>query len=724
MEYNDDRRHFSFAVEGMTCASCARIVERGLKKTDGIEYVSVNLATEKGYVVAAPDFDEETLRRAVESTGYGYSAEAPDEDALEKQFAAAGRNALIAGAVTIPLMVLMLLHMGGVHIPGFIYLEAAAGLYLILGPGRKTLRGASIALAHGHANMDTLVTLGAAAAWLTAPLSLTPLRILSFATIGAMVIAFHLAGRYIEARLKRKASRDVRSILERGAKNARVETSEGIMEVPIESVKIDSVTVVRSGEKIPLDGEIIEGSCAVDESMITGESLPVMKETGEAVTGGTVLSSGFIRVKVSRVGGDTFLARMIKLVEEAQSATVPLQAFADRVSLVFVPAVIILALVSALVWGLAYEQLSPFLTWMSGYLPWVRDDMGALATAVFVFVAALVIACPCSLGLATPMALVAGSGAAARRGIIIKNGEAIGNAHRLSAVLMDKTGTLTLGSPAVEKTSLRDDQFAAAAAVESASVHPLARALVRYAEEKGLDLPEASDIREEAGKGISGTVHGVRWLIGRAEDPSEYRELASTGATVVEVHAGGERAGWISIRDPLKADAADMVARLREMGIQPVMITGDEEATAQAIAAEAGITEVHSRVPPEGKAALVRSYQSGGAVVAMVGDGINDAASLKTADIGIAVGTGTDLSIESADLVLVSDRIERIVDAIIISRKTVRTIKQNLFWAFFYNLIAFPAAAAGLLHPAIAEAAMSFSSINVILNSLRIRRSV
>jgi Cu+-exporting ATPase len=702
MEQKDDQKHFSFAIEGMTCASCARIVERGLKKTGGVQYVSVNLATEKAYVVTDTNTGEDELRKAVEATGYGYASKPPTRDEMEKQFAAAGKNALIAAAVTIP----------------------GAALYLIIGPGRKTLRGAAIALSHGHANMDTLITIGASAAWITGPLSLTSLKILSFATIGAMVIAFHLAGRYIEAKLKRKASRDIRSILERESKNARVETAEGVLEVPIDSIKVDAVALVRSGEKIPLDGEIIDGSCSVDESMITGEPLPVRKEPGEELIGGTILSSGFIHLRITRTGSDTFLARMIKLVEDAQSATVPLQAFADRVSLVFVPSVILFALISALVWGFAYESLSPFLEEASRILPWVRPDMGAPATAIFVFVATMVIACPCALGLATPMALVAGSGAMARRGIILKNGEAIGNARKLSTVLLDKTGTLTIGSPSVQSSSLSDEHLAAVASIESASVHPLAKALVRFAEETGKEFPRAEEVKEEAGSGISGTVNGIRYLIGRAQDAARYEEIASTGATVIEVSTDGEYAGWIAVRDPLKPDAADMIGRLKGMGIRTVMITGDEAATAEAVAAELGIETVHSRVRPEEKAALVRKYQEGGGIAAMVGDGINDAASLKTADIGIAIGTGTDLSIESADIVLVSERIDRIADAIIISRRTVGTIKQNLFWAFFYNLISLPAAAAGLLHPVIAEAAMSFSSINVILNSLRIRRNV
>jgi len=720
----EEKNHFSFAVEGMTCASCARIVERGLKKIEGIEYVSVNLATEKAYVVGNTSINEEILQQAVEKTGYHYSADLPADDVLEQKFKEAGKRALIAGGVTIPLMVLMIFHMSGIHIPGFALIETVAGLYLILGPGKNTLKGASIALTHGHANMDTLVSIGAVAAWLTAPLSLTPLKLLSFGTIGAMVIAFHLAGRYIEAKLKRKASRDIRAILAGEARAARVETGDTIREVPIESVRIDSILVVRGGEKVPLDGEIIEGSCAVDESMITGEPIPVSKQTGEEVIGGTILSSGFIRVRVSKVGADTFLSRMIKLVEDAQSSTVPLQAFADRISLVFVPVVISIALIAAVVWGLAYDSLTPLLVRASQILPWVRPDMGAAATAIFVFVATMVIACPCALGLATPMALVAGSGAAARRGIILKNGEAIGNARSLSTVLLDKTGTLTQGSPSVDSTNLSDTALAAVASIESASVHPLAKAVVSYAEEKKLTLPSASEISEETGRGIAGNCNGSLYHIGRPEDDSRYKELTQTGATVIEVRGNEGILGWIAIRDPLKSDAAGMIARLKELGITPVMLTGDQKHTALAVASELGIDEVRARVKPEEKAAIVREYQGKGEIVAMVGDGINDAASLKTADIGIAIGSGTDLSIESADLVLVSDRLDRIADAITISRKTVRTIRQNLFWAFFYNLIALPAAAAGLLHPAIAEAAMSFSSINVILNSLRIRRSV
>lgn len=720
---NDINIHHSFSVDGMTCASCARIVERSLKKTQGVEYVSVNLATEKAYVVSSPDVGEELIQKAVESSGYRYLREHPDEDKLEERYAKAKKRATHALLVTIPLMVLMLIHMSGRSIPGFTYLEIIAGLYLMLGPGRESFRGAAIALAHKHANMDSLVSIGTATAWLTAPLSLSPLQLVSFGTISTMVISFHLLGRFIEARLKRKASVDIRAIMEGGAKAARVESESGILEVPVESVKVGALVQIRSGEKVPLDGEIIEGSGAADESMISGEPVPVEKKIGEELTGGTILSSGYVRMKVSKTGEDSFLSRMIKLVEDAQASTVPLQALADRISLYFVPTVIIIALLSAVTWFFAYESFVPFLEKASQYIFWVRPDMGASASAIFVFVAVLVIACPCALGLATPMALVAGSGAAAARGILLKNGEAVSTSGKISRLLLDKTGTLTEGFPAVSEAEISDEELRAAAAVEAASVHPLAKAVCSYAEERlgKIDL-KAEDPQELAGSGISGSIKGVLYRIGKPKDPSRYRAQTERGASVIEIERDGEYAGWIALRDPLKQGAKAFIARLKEKEIAPVMLTGDNKQTAEAVAAEIGIEEVRADVLPDQKAAVVREYQQSGAYTAMVGDGINDAAALRTADIGIAMGNGTDLSIESADIVLISESIGRIADALEIGAKTSRTIKQNLFWAFIYNLAALPAAAAALLHPAVAEIAMTFSSINVIANSLRIRR--
>src|SRR6056297_1486509 len=724
-----DQQHHSFSVEGMTCASCARIVERNLNKLDGVDFVSVNLATHKAYVVSEPTVESQNIKQAVEKAGYTYSKDVPGDDVLARQFAASRKKISIALLLTIPLMLVMMLHMIGVHVPYFFALEAIVAGVVLFVPGRSTIKSAFIALRHGHTNMDTLVSVSAFVSWLTAILATAGIQEISFGSISAMIVAFHLGGRYIEARLKHRAAQDVRSLLDVQARNARLRTDAGIEEVPIEAVKPGAHLLVRTGEKIPLDGKIIEGSALVDESMVTGEPVPSPHEQNSQVIGGTIVQQGSITVEVEKVGEDTFLSQMIRLVEEAQSSRIPLQALADRISVYFVPAIIAIALLSGGLWYLLYPQLQPLLQWASQFLFWIYPDPGAPTAGLFVFVTVLVIACPCALGLATPMALIAGSGKAATHGILIKNGEALQNTKTLRYLLMDKTGTITRGRPQVVETSLSKEVLLQVAAIESHSIHPLAAAVVEHA--FGQANPDQANfdktlhiegLEEIAGEGIHGRVAGVEYKIGKPRDPEAYQQLMQQGYTVIEVEASGSIAGWIAITDPIKPEAAEAVKSLHRMGITAVMLAGDSYTTARTVAAKVGIDEVIAEVSPDRKAEMVRHYRSKGAPVGMVGDGINDAAALKTADVGFAVGSGTDLSIESADIVLMQDNLAVLSAAIEISRKTVDTIKQNLFWAFFYNLVALPLAALGFLHPVIAELAMLFSSINVILNSLKISK--
>jgi len=724
-----DQQHHSFSVEGMTCASCARIVERNLNKLDGVNFVSVNLATHKAYVVSEPTVEALDIKQAVEKAGYTYSKEVAGDDVLTRQFAASRKKIKTALYLTLPLMLLMILHMSGVHVPSFFTIEAIIAGVVLFVPGRSTIKSAFIALRHGHTNMDTLVSISAFVSWLTAILGAAGIQEISFGSISSMIVAFHLGGRYIEARLKHRAAQDVRSLLDVQARNARLRTDAGIEEVPIEAVKPGAHVMVRTGEKIPLDGKIIEGSALVDESMVTGEPVPSPHEQNSQVIGGTIVQQGSITVEVEKVGEDTFLSQMIRLVEEAQSSRIPLQALADRISVYFVPAIIVIALLSGSLWYLLYPQLQPLLQWASQYLFWLYPDPGAPTAGLFVFVTVLVIACPCALGLATPMALIAGSGKAATHGILIKNGEALQNTKTLRYLLMDKTGTITRGRPQVVETSLSKEVLLRVAAIESHSIHPLAAAVVEHA--FGQANPDQANfdktlhiegLEEIAGEGIHGRVAGVEYKIGKPRDPEAYKQLMQQGYTVIEVESSGKAAGWIAITDPIKPEAAEAVQSLHRMGITTVMLTGDSYTTARSVAAKVGIDEVIAEVSPDCKAEMVRHYRSMGAPVGMVGDGINDAAALKTADVGFAVGSGTDLSIESADIVLIQDNLAVLSGAIEISRKTVDTIKQNLFWAFFYNVVALPLAALGFLHPVIAELAMLFSSINVILNSLKISK--
>ncbi len=719
---NNEKR-FTFGIEGMTCASCVRIVERSLKKMDGVHFVSINLGTEKGYVITDPAISFDDIKRTVDGTGYRAVQGVPDAEKVSKDFRASRIRMVVSLLFMLPLTVGMVLHIRGVHMPWFVAVEFAAGAVVLFWPGRNIFKGAFIAASHAHANMDTLVATGALASWVTSFLHLLGVNISSFGSLSVMLVTIHLAGRYIESHLKYKASGEIRSLLEMRPKDAAILINEEIVSLPAESVPVGSVMVVRSGERIALDGKIISGSGFIDESMITGEAERVLRRDGDEVTGGTVLEQGSLKVEVLRTGEDTFMARMIRLVEDAQSSSVPIQAFADRVTGIFVPVIFIIASVTGLIWWLAYDALKPMLHTVSIYLPWVNANAGAASTAVFIFIAVLVIACPCALGLATPMALIAGSGLAAKSGLLIKNGEAIQRAGEVKTVFLDKTGTITEGRPELVSTSLSDSELSVVLALESVSIHPIAESIKRYCSSRDIAVDtRVTSIEERAGSGIYGILEGVDVSVERTSDADKYAAMMDAGETVVEYRIDAKPAGYIAVADPIKIESADAVKRLKQMGITPVMLTGDSERTANGVASRVGIDNVISGVRPEQKLYAVQDEQKKGAVVCMVGDGINDAAALKAADIGIAIGTGTDLSIESADIIITTGRLTSLPDAITISRVTFRKIRQNLFWAFFYNVIAIPAAISGVMHPAIAEICMIFSSVNVILNSLSIRK--
>ncbi|PNR99668.1 ATPase P [Petrotoga mexicana DSM 14811] len=715
----------SFSVQGMTCATCVKNVERALKKLDGVKYVSVNLATEKAVLISQEAIPMNKIKKAVSDVGYKVSEEMPTEDLTEKRFKESRKDMYISLGITIPLMILMILNMSGLHIPFMLLIELIGGAATIFIPGRKTLKSAWIALSHLHTNMDTLVSLGAISAWATTVLAIIGLDILSFGTIASMLITLNLVGRYIEARMKHSASREIKLLLSMKVDKANVITDEGVVELPIETVKIGDLILVRQGEKIPLDGTIVEGQASINESMISGEPLPVLKGEKDPVVSGTIVESGLLKIKVEKVGQDTFLNQMIKLVEEAQSSKVPIQALADRITLYFIPTVFSLAVLSGVLWFFQYETFQPFLVNFSNIIPWVLTDAGPLSTAIFSFVATLVIACPCALGLATPMALVAASSVSAKKGLIIKNGEAIQTAKDIDTILMDKTGTLTKGQPSVIKHNLDDETFLIISEIEKNSTHPLAKAIVEYASEhiKNQNV-EIEEIEEITGEGIVGTYKNNEYYIGKPRDAKPYQEFMENAETVIEVSKNEKIVGYIRIADAIKSDAVEAIKRLKEMGIEPIMVTGDNENTARAVAKKVGIDKAFANISPKNKVEIVRKYQIEGKKVGMIGDGINDAAALKSSDMGIAIGNGTDLAIESADVIISQGEISKVIDAIKISEITFKKIKQNLFWAFFYNIIAIPLAMIGILHPAIAEIAMLFSSINVIYNSSRITKKL
>ncbi|HOJ24632.1 MAG TPA: heavy metal translocating P-type ATPase [Bacteroidales bacterium] len=716
-------KKFSFSVQGMVCAMCVKNVENAIKKLNGVKYVSVNLATQRAFVIANDNISFEDIKKAIEKAGYKATMDAPTEDLIEKQFQEAKRNMNLSLYVTIPLMLLMIMHMSGIHIPYFTVIELIASTIVIFVTGRKMLRNAWVALIHSHTNMDTLLSIGAISAWITNILAIAGLDVLSFGTVAAMIITLNLIGRYIESRMKSNAAKEIRLLISLKATTANVLTNEAIVETPIDAVKLGEIIIIRQGEKIPLDGKIIEGKASINESMVTGEPLPVYKTVNDNVISGTIVENGIINVKVEKVGEETFINQMIKLVEEAQSSKVPIQALADKITRYFVPIVLILAILSFVFWFFNYELYLPFLHKAANIFPWIITDAGALSTAIFSFVATLVIACPCALGLATPMALVTSSGVAAKKGLIIKNGEAIQMAKDINVILFDKTGTITTGQLTVVDHNLDDEVLNIIANIEENSIHPLAKAIVNYVIDKAkFKKITITDIEEISGQGIKGKFNNDIFKIGKPIYTENYLNFLENGETVLEVTRNDEIIGYIRISDVLKEDAANTMTKIKELGLITAMVTGDNDITARAIANKISIDEVWAGVSPEKKVDIIRKYQIEGKKVMMVGDGINDAAALKAAEIGVAIGTGSDLTIESADIIISKGDISKILDTINLSKLTFKKIKQNLFWAFIYNIIAIPMAMMSLLHPVIAEAAMLLSSINVIYNSGRIKK--
>lgn len=710
----------SLKITGMTCANCARIVEKSLLKIDGVKFAAVNLATNTAFVITEKEVSDDVFQKAVESVGYGISNE-PIEAIEEKRLRRIKHNTFTALFVTIPLMVLMLLHMAGKHIPFFKEIELIFSAIVIFYAGRDTIRGATIALLHKHSNMDTLIFFGAVTAWLTNVITYFGVDVHPFGTIGAMIVSLHLVGRYIESSLRDKASKQVKELLALQSKEARIVTDKGEFLVPIDAVKQGHVVFVKPGERIPADGIIIEGFSLIDESMITGESVPVEKGINDEVVGGALNLTGAIKLRVTRVGEDAFLSKMLSLVQEAQGAKVPIQQLADTITNYFVPTIIFLALLSAAFWYFNFDYLNNLTHSIRMVLPWSLHTADRPSFAVFVFLTTVVIACPCALGLATPMALIVGTSLAAKKGLLIRNAEAIQTVKSVGYVLLDKTGTITYGKPRVVVQNIPEEEKPKIKHVTKLSAHPLSKAIAEYLD--GYDTHQAVEEFEEIhGRGLKARIGFDEYLIGKPRDSSMYEEYTSKGMSIVEVHKNGDVIGFFALEDTVREDAKEAIRRLRSHGIIPVMVTGDNEKTANHVAKIVGVDEVYASVKPEEKMDIVRKYQSTGKKVIMVGDGINDAAALKAADIGIAIGSGSDLAIDSADIILTKGGISKIADVISISKVTFSAIRTNLLFAFLYNIIAIPLAMMGLLHPAIAEGAMAMSSITVILNSMNIRK--
>ncbi len=729
-----------YKINGMTCASCAATVEKILKKVPGVKSASVNIATEMATVVIDPHVvSEREMAKAISNSGYelviSHEKQTSRADDFVQRVKTARMKMICAWAITGPLTIMMIVDMLGVKIPYFNWISVMVSFPVIFVIGYTPLKSGLTAIAHWGMNMDVLILLGVTASFATGILSLAGMKIADYSAVGAMIMGFFLVGKYLETSAKGKASEAIKKLLQMSAKNARILDENGKeVEIPVESLAVGDIMLVKPSEQIPTDGVILDGDTTVDESMATGESMPVRRTVGDEVIGSTVNQLGTIKVRVVHVGEDTFLSQVIKLVDEAQGTKVPIQAFADKVVGIFVPVVLLAAMTVFLFWLLNPSAGHGIMVWASSFLPWVDPNLNALSAAIFAAVATLVIACPCALGLATPTALMVGSGKGASQGILIRTGEALQTAKDVDTVVFDKTGTITSGIPHVTdvKTNIKVDEFLSiVGSIENYSEHPLGKAIVKYAQSKGVEFKKTEDLLVRPGLGIEGNVGGKKFFVGSlhfassngVDLPEDVQKYGMEGKTViVAFEEGGRYLGIIALADTVKKGAHEAVKVLKEMGIRTVMLTGDNEFTAKSVAKKVGIDEVRYDLLPSDKIEEIKKLQSQSRIVAMVGDGINDAPSLKQANVGIAIGTGTDIAKEASDITLVKGELGGVVKAIKLSKATFQKIRQNLFWAFFYNVVAIPLAGLGLLHPVIAEIAMASSSVNVVTNSLRLKK--
>lgn len=711
-------------VEGMTCAACSARVEKALNKMEGVVNANVNLTTNKAVIeYPSGSIDEFDLVNVVEKAGYKAEVEVErdldrEKELREKEIKSLKTSFFISAALSLPLFSAMFFHMAGIdNILGNGWFQLLLATPVQFGIGYRYYKGAFNSLRGGGANMDVLVSMGTSAAYFYSIFNLFTGVHEYYFEASAVIITLILLGKTFEAIAKGKTSEAIKKLMGLQPKTARV-IRDGIeADIPIEKVEIGDVIVVRPGEKIPVDGIIVEGNSAVDESMITGESIPIDKTIGDEVIGATINKFGTFRFRATKIGKDTVLSQIIKLVEDAQGSKAPVQRLADKISGVFVPVVVAIAVATFL--GFYFLK-------------------GNLNTGLINAVAVLVIACPCALGLATPTAIMVGTGKGAENGILIKSGEHLERAHKINAIVFDKTGTITKGEP--EVTDIynfhqweRDEILRIAASVEKTSEHPLGQSIVKKAEEELIKLSDPEEFIAIPGKGLKATLEGNVVLIGNRklmtdndisiEDGEDILlHMEEEGKTAMLMGIEGKISGIIAVADQIKDTSKKAIEDLQKMGLDVYMITGDNERTARAIAKDVGITNVLAEVLPENKAEVVAKIKSEGKHVGMVGDGINDAPALAEADVGFAIGTGTDVAMEAADITLMRGDLQGVVTAIRLSHRTMRTIIQNLFWAFFYNSIGIPFAVLGFLDPMIAGAAMAFSSVSVVSNSLRLKR--
>ena len=745
----DEIKTLTLPVEGMTCASCVARVEKALKKVEGVSSVNVNFATEK----VTLSFDDKStdlpkLAAVVEDAGYKLltaqeeekiesqvqsQVEMPEDLEQKRSYRPLKSEFIFAVILTIPIMVISMVDMTAwfhrlvpvpmEYIDRLLFIATALVVFI---SGKRFYTISWRLLKHFSADMNTLVAVGTATAFIYSTIAVLFPKILSITNAAdhiyfdttATIITLILMGRLLEARAKDKTSSAIKKLVGLQPKNAFVIRKGKEVSIPISDVRAEDIVIVKPGEKIPVDGIITSGFSSIDESMVTGESIPVDKKTDDKVIGGTINKNGSFQFKATAVGKDTFIAQIIKLVEQAQGSKAPIQSLADKIASVFVPVVISIAVIT--------------------FMLWLFAGGASFTYAMINFIAVLVIACPCALGLATPTAIMVGTGLGASKGILIKNAQSLELAHKIRIAVLDKTGTITSGKPSVTDVAALNNfdenkLLQIAASIENKSEHPIGQAITDYAKDHNIITGNVEGFNSVTGLGLTGIVDGQAAAIGNLLMMKEYSintgnaeetagRFSSEGKTPVFVSVNGKLSGVIAVADPIKPSSKNAISQLKRMGIEVVMITGDNEKTANSIAKEAGIEKVIAGVLPQDKAKHVKDMQREGKVVAMVGDGINDSPALAQADVGIAIGTGTDVAIETSDITLIKGDLQSVVHAVNLSHKTIRTIRQNLFWAFIYNVIGIPVAALGFLNPIYAAAAMAFSSVSVVSNSLLLRR--
>ncbi|MFC1550109.1 heavy metal translocating P-type ATPase [Candidatus Neomarinimicrobiota bacterium] len=736
----DQQNKIKLNIKGMHCAGCVANVEKALQNVAGVDQAIVNLTLENAIVTGKAN--PAVLLKAVQDVGYTASEQRENdkqEDDLslrvESNLKQAQQKMRLSWFITIPVMAWMLIEMlfqiawpsELIYHSGMVIMAA---LVLFI-PGFSTLKSGWMSARFRKPNMDVLISLGSLSALLTGVLKVAALTgyffpIHSFAGIAGMIMAFHLTGRFIEAKARGRSSTAIQKLVKISAKKAVIIEAGQEKEIDIDSVQVGHVMIIKAGQKIPTDGVIVEGTAAVNESMVTGEPLPVTKRIGGEVIGGTICLDGTLQVRASKIGKDTFLAQVIKMVTEAQTTKVPIQIFADRIVAVFVPIILLLAIITFITWMAFPSGMQNIALLFSNIFPWINTDIQPLGMAIYAMIAVLVIACPCALGLATPTALMAGSGKGAENGILIRDGAAIQHLNEVDTILFDKTGTLTEGIPAITNIELtgsllEDDCIRIAAAVEKHSTHPLGIALVELAKERSITLETVSDVKVFPGQGIQARYGSAQIKVGNRRFLGIEGKNIGQG-TKIYLSVEHELTAVFTVEDTPKSESVETITKLQNQGITCVLITGDRTQPAEILAKSLNIKEVHAGVLPAQKANIVKAYQQAGKIVAMVGDGINDAPALAQADVGIALGSGTEIAIEAGSIILAKGNINKVGQAVLLAGKILNKIKQNLFWAIIYNLIAIPLAFAGVLHPVIAEIAMAFSSVNVVWNANRLHK--